>query len=78
MSTYNTTPEQMYKNFLQRRIDAYEEDIEYITVEFLKAQSYGNIQKAEELEQALNLAQAVLHNAKEILKQHERPVRKIV
>lgn len=72
----NLSPEQMYKNFLQRRIDAYEEDIEYITVEFLKAQSYGNIQKAEELEQALNLAKAVLSNAEEILKQNERPIRK--
>lgn len=72
----NLSPEQMYKNFLQRRVDAYEEDVEYITVEFLKAQSYGNIQKAEELEHLLNLAKAVLSNAEEILKQNERPIRK--
>ena len=70
MSTYNTTPEQMYKNFLQRRVDAYEEDVEFLTVEFLKAQSYGNIQKAEEMEQALNLAKGVLSNAEEILAKH--------
>ena len=70
MSTYNTTPEQMYKNFLQRRVDAYEEDVEFLTVEFLKAQSIGNIQKAEEMEQALNLAKAVLSNAEEILAKH--------
>ena len=63
----NLSPEQMYKNFLQRRVDAYEEDVEFLTVEFLKAQSYGNIQKAEELEHLLNLAKGVLSNAKEIL-----------
>lgn len=63
----NLSSEQMYKNFLQRRVDAYEEDVEFLTVEFLKAQSYGNIQKAEELDHLLNLAKAVLSNAKEIL-----------
>ena len=66
----NLSSEQMYKNFLQRRVDAYNEDVEYLTVEFLKAQSYGNIQKAEEMEQALNLGQAVLSNAEEILAKH--------
>ena len=66
----NVSPEQMYKNFLQRRVDAYEEDVEFLTVEFLKAQSYGNIQKAEELEHLLDLAKEVLSNAKEILSKH--------
>lgn len=74
MSTYKaTTPEEAFeshKKFFQRRIDAYNEDVEYLTVEFLKAQSIGNIEKSEDCQQALLLAEACLTNAKATLSRY--------
>lgn len=67
MSTYTAmTPEQskeMHTKFLQRRIDACKDDVEFLTVEYLKAVSTNNIAEMEDCERALNLAKIVLANA---------------
>lgn len=68
MSSYRPmTPEESkdaHSKFFQRRIDAYQEDVDFIKIELEKAEGIGNIEKAEDYKRALGLAEAVLTHAK--------------
>ena len=65
-------------NFLQRRLQAIQTDINDVTAMYLQALSHKNVSLAEQCVLTLRSAyenEAVVNNA---LKFYERPVRKIV
>ena len=73
-----STETRMTLEFLQRRLQAIQTDINDVTAMYLQAQSHKNISLAEQCVLTLRSAyenEAVVNNA---LKFYERPIRKIV
>ena len=73
-----STETRMTLEFLQRRLQAIQTDINDVTAMYLQAQSHKNIALMEQCVLTLRSAyenEAVVNNA---LKFYERPVRKIV